>query len=136
VASGVPEHAATGPYSGKRSAARWNTHLRFALTTGLRFSAHSNENTTTEKGTFLNSFDKLGTFTCFCHGVSINSRAQRANFLSLPRLRPAFRASQGSCTATTVPKTASGLQPDSDLTCRSRQKYDMAMLTEVVCCDQ
>ena len=57
MASGVPEHAATGPYSGKRSAARWNAHLRFALTTGLRFSAHSNENTTTEKGTFLNSFD-------------------------------------------------------------------------------
>src|SRR5436190_12287010 len=49
-----------------RSAARWNTHLRFALTTGLRFSAHSNENTTTQKGdisnkltmgTFLKSFD-------------------------------------------------------------------------------
>src|SRR5947207_9137863 len=49
-----------------RSAARWNTHFRFALTTGLRFSAHSNENTTTQKGdisneltmgTFLKSFD-------------------------------------------------------------------------------
>jgi hypothetical protein len=33
-----------------RSTARWNTHLRVALTTGLRFSAYSNENTTTEKG--------------------------------------------------------------------------------------
>jgi hypothetical protein len=30
----------------------WNTHLRFALTTGLRFSAHSNENTKHKKGYF------------------------------------------------------------------------------------
>lgn len=34
------------------STAPWNTHLRFALTTGLRFSAHSNENTTTKRGHF------------------------------------------------------------------------------------
>ncbi len=32
---------------------RWNAHLRFALTTGLRFSAHSNDNINRKKGTFL-----------------------------------------------------------------------------------
>jgi hypothetical protein len=40
---------------GDRSAARWNTHLRFALTAGLRFSAHSSETPHYKKGTLLNS---------------------------------------------------------------------------------
>ena len=31
--------------------------FRFALTTGLRSSAHSNDNSNRKKGTFLTSFD-------------------------------------------------------------------------------
>src|SRR5260370_39395421 len=66
MAAELPEHAAPGSEPSDRSAARWNPHLRFALTTGLRFSAHSNDNTTIQKGdisnkltmgTFLKSFD-------------------------------------------------------------------------------
>ena len=66
MAPGLAEDEAMVFQPSDRSAARWNTHLRFALTTGLRFSAHSNENTTTQKGdisnkltmgTFLKSFD-------------------------------------------------------------------------------
>src|SRR5712691_8626117 len=67
MAAELPEHVAPGSEPSDRSAARWNTPLRFALTTGLRFRAHSNENTTTQKGdisnkltmgTFLKSFDR------------------------------------------------------------------------------
>jgi len=66
VAPGLAEDEAMVFQPSDRSAARWNTHLRFALTTELRFSAHSNEITTTQKGdisnkltmgTFLKSFD-------------------------------------------------------------------------------
>ncbi len=53
----VPHHAATSSAPGDGSADRWNAHLRFALTTGLRFSAHSNDNINRKKGTFLRSFD-------------------------------------------------------------------------------
>jgi hypothetical protein len=66
VAPILPDYADTDSQRADRSAARWNTHLRFALTTGLRFSAYSNEKHTTQKGdiskkltmgTFLKSFD-------------------------------------------------------------------------------
>ena len=43
-----------GPEPGDCRGARWNTHLRFALTAGLRFSAHSNDNTTTLEGGISN----------------------------------------------------------------------------------
>jgi hypothetical protein len=68
VAAGLSKHEAPGSEPEDRTAARWNTHLRFALTTGLRFSAYSNENTTTQEGdiskkltmgTFLKSFDTV-----------------------------------------------------------------------------
>src|SRR2546426_10948828 len=55
VAAGLSEHAATSSAPGDGSADRWNAHLRFALTTGLRFSAHSNDNINRKKGTFLMS---------------------------------------------------------------------------------
>jgi len=72
VAPGLAEDEAMVFQPSDRSAARWNTHFRFALTTGLRFSAHSNENTTTQKGdisneltmgTFLKSFDSICSLT-------------------------------------------------------------------------
>src|SRR6266571_5211851 len=59
VAAGLSEHAATSSAPGDGSADRWNAHLRFALTTGLRFSAHSNDNINRKKGTFLISLDNL-----------------------------------------------------------------------------
>src|SRR6266567_4743252 len=60
VAAGLSEHAATSSAPGDGSADRWNAHLRFALTTGLRFSAHSNDNINRKKGTFYKL--TMGTF--------------------------------------------------------------------------
>ena len=57
MAAGLSKHEALGSEPGNRGAARWNAHLRFALTTGLRFSAHSNDNINRKKGTLLNSLD-------------------------------------------------------------------------------
>ena len=42
------------PNPGIANASGWNTHFRFALATGLRCSAHSNQNTTTQKGDISN----------------------------------------------------------------------------------
>src|SRR5215813_13526188 len=52
LASELSEHAATGFEPGDRRASRWNTHLRFALTTGLRSSAHSNDIINNKRGHF------------------------------------------------------------------------------------
>jgi len=69
VAPGLAKHEALVSQADDRSTAHWNTHLRFALTAGLRFSAHSNENTPIQNGdisnkltmgTFLISFDTSG----------------------------------------------------------------------------
>ena len=61
VAAGLSKYEATDSEPGDHNATRWNAHLRFALTTGLRFSAHSNENTTTQPGD-ISIVDKTGTF--------------------------------------------------------------------------
>jgi hypothetical protein len=50
-----------GSKPGDSNAADWNTHFRFAQTTGLRSSAHSNQNTTTQKGDISNQLT-MGTF--------------------------------------------------------------------------
>jgi len=49
VAPGLAKHEATVSQSRDRSAARWNAHLRFALTTGLRITAHSIDNINNKK---------------------------------------------------------------------------------------
>src|SRR5216684_321854 len=74
VAAGLSEHAATSSAPGDGSADRWNAHLRFALTTGLRFSAHSNENTTTQKGDISNELT-MGTFLTSFDTKSLKPRA-------------------------------------------------------------
>ena len=61
MAAELSKHETQGSEPGDRSAARWNTHLRFALTTGLRFSGHSNDNTTTLEGDISNEL-RMGTF--------------------------------------------------------------------------
>src|SRR5262249_3896776 len=50
LAAGLQEHENLGSEDQDRNAARWNTHFRFALKTGLRFSAHSNDNLNPKKG--------------------------------------------------------------------------------------
>ena len=74
VAPTLPDYADTNSQGADRSASGWNAHFRFALTTGLRCSAHSNRNTTTQKGdisnkltmgTFLLSLDTQGLFIDF-----------------------------------------------------------------------
>ena len=56
VASRVAKDEAMVCPPGDRGASRWDTPLRFALTTGLRFRTHPNENPrNNEKGTFLKS---------------------------------------------------------------------------------
>src|SRR4029077_5713063 len=52
VAEGLSKHETTACEPGRRVVARWNAHLRFALTTGLRFSAHSNDIINNKRGHF------------------------------------------------------------------------------------
>jgi hypothetical protein len=66
--SGISKHETTVCNPATSNATRWNAHLRFFLTTGLRFSAHSNDIINNKKGDifieltkgiFLSSFDNV-----------------------------------------------------------------------------
>ena len=50
LAARLQEHENLDSEDRDRSAARWNTHFRFALKTGLRYSAHSNDKLQPQKG--------------------------------------------------------------------------------------